>query len=449
MQKFSYKMNRIQPLMWRKGLILSATFLFSIFLIVSCRKEDNIIGQNTIEQNQILASGGTDTFSLYTFSYLPDSIITDNAAFGLLGSYVDPVFGKYNAEFYTQFRLSGLNPDFGNLSVVTVDSFVLALEYIGAYGEPSFQTVEVYEIMEDLHDVDETDSAYYSFSTVATGATDLVRPGFSLVEMDKDKLTVVGGDTLNSPQLRIQLDPAFAEQMMYDAALTSNFVDNDAFLSYFKGLHIKTNNVQSVGEGTVSYFNLNDPASKLTIYYRQHGVPKEFDFLINSSCADFNHVDIDVDGTALKVQNILADSTLGQQQFYSQSFGTRAVVEIPGLRNIPSNSVVHKAILELPVDYHSATSFTPGFDASVATILEEGSTQLFGVNADASYSDFRKSFEVDLRNYVQAVVSGEITTTRLVFSPILYNTSADRIIFNGPQTTNKLQPKLYILYTEF
>ena len=437
--------------MWRKGLALSATFLLSIFLIVSCKKKENIIGQNTIDQNEIMASGGIDTFSLRTFSYMPspDSIITDNPAFGVLGSYIDPVFGEFNSEIYTQFRLSGLDPDFGNLSVVTVDSFVLALEYIGAYGEAGFQTVEVYEITEDMHDPNDVDSVYYASSTLSTDPIDLVRTGYSSVEMDRYKMSVVGGDTLNSPQLRIHLDPAFAEQMMLDAALGSDFVDNESFLSYFKGLHIKTNNSQVSGEGGVFYFNLNDPASKLTIYYTQHGQPKEFDFLINSSCADFNHVEVDKDLSGIAVQTVLNDTVSGQNQYYAQSFGPRAVVQIPGLSDIPNNAVIHKAVLELPVDYHSSTLYTPGSEISVATILEEGATQLFSVNTIGSYSDFRKSFEIDIRTYVQAIVNDELENTQLVFSPTLYNTSAERIIFNGAQSTNKAQPKFYILYTEF
>ena len=443
-------MNHIQPLTWRKGLTLSATFLLSIFLITSCKKE-NIIGQNNIDQNEIMASGGIDTFSLQTFSYLPspDSIITDNPAFGVLGSYVDPVFGKFNSEIYSQFRLSGLDPDFGNLSVIIVDSFVLALEYIGQYGEPGVQTFEVFEITEDMHDPNDLDSVYYASSTLNTNANDLVRPGYSQVEVDRNKMSVVGGDTLISPQLRIHLDPAKAEQMILDAALGSDFVDNESFLSYFKGLHIKTNNTQVSGEGSVAYFNLNDPASKLTIYYRQHNVPKQFDFLINSTCADFNHVDVDQDQNATAVQTVLNDTISGQIQYYAQAFGPRAVVKIPGLSNIPKNAIIHKAVLVLPVDYHSSTKYTPGFEVSVATILSEGETQLFSVNAVGAYSDYRKSFEVNIRNYVQAIVNDELENTQLIFSPTLYNTSAERIVFNGAQTTNKAQPKLYILYTEF
>ena len=106
--------------MWRKGIVLSATFLFSLFLAFSCKKKVNPLGQNSIDQNEIMNSGGVDTFKLTTFSYLDDSIISDNVPFAILGSYLDPVFGSYKSEIYTQFRLSGLSPDFGDLNTIFI-----------------------------------------------------------------------------------------------------------------------------------------------------------------------------------------------------------------------------------------------------------------------------------------------------------------------------------------
>lgn len=431
--------------MWRKGLFLSATFLFSVFLFFACKKKENPLGSNVIDQNQLLASAGIDTFQLKTFNYFDDSIISDNAAFGLLGSYVDPVFGRYNAEIYTQFRLEGLNPDFGDLNTIAVDSFVLALKYINMYGKTGPQTFEVYEIGEDLS----IDSTYYSFTTKAhLNNTNLVQPGKETIEVNSKNLTVVGQDTLDS-QLRIPLSTSKAKSMLIEAMSGSTtFATNESFLSYFKGLHIRTNNIgQSSGDGGVAYFSLNDPASKLVMYYTQNGVQKTFSFLINSSCADFNHVDIDNSMTAVEAVN--NDTITGQIQYFTQSFGSRAVVEIAGLSNIPSTAVIHSAVLELPVAYQTGNPYSPGFDISVATRLIPGSTDLFSVNTTGTFDAFSKSFKINLRAYVQAIVNGEVPNSGLILSPLLHSTSADRIVFNGPNTTNKSKPKIRILYTDF
>lgn len=439
-------MNYNQPLMWRKGLSLSATFLFCLLLGVACKKKENTLGQNNIDQNELLGSSTTDTFSIISFSYLHDSIISDNAPFGVLGSYNDPKFGMYNAEIYTQFRLSGLSPQFGNISGIVVDSFVLALEYVGAtgfYGEVGDQTFEVFEINEDLH----IDSTYYSSDVKTHIGSDLVASGMEILNMDPTNVTVVDLDTIDT-QLRIHLNTAKADAFIAEAdAATGTFSDNDAFLTYFKGLHIKTNNfAQNSGDGGAFYFNLSDPASKMTIYYTQDGTQKEYDFLINSSCADFNHVDID--NSMSNVSTVINDTVSGQVEFYAQAFGSRAVIRIPGLDNIPANAIVHTATLILPVQHQTGSKYVPSADISVAITESEGDQQLFGIGI-ASYSSFTKSYEIDLRSYIQGLVSNSAGNYGLILSPILHNTTAERIIFNGVNTINKEKPVLKILYTEF
>ena len=126
-------MKNITPLMWRKSITLSATFLLALFVSVSCKKKINTIGQNTINQNEILGSNGTDTFSIntYTVNDRMDSLATSSAVYGILGSYNDPEFGTVNAEIYTGVKLKAFSPNFGTISAITVDSVVLSLKYSG------------------------------------------------------------------------------------------------------------------------------------------------------------------------------------------------------------------------------------------------------------------------------------------------------------------------------
>lgn len=435
--------------MWRKGIVLSATFFSLMLLTQACKKKEFPVGENSISTEELLASGAVDTFELETFSILKDSTISSSTLFGMLGSYNDPVFGTFNSEIYTQFRLSGFNPDFGNLAGITVDSLVLALEYGGHYGDKGTQTVEVFELDEDIYD----DSTYYTFteknvkSSFGSNSGDLVRPGYSNQYFDVNHTTVVGNDTLTGSQLRIQLHPSLGKRLIIDAMSGAGyFADNDAFLNYFKGLKIRVNNgSQAPSEGGIFYFKLTDPDSKMILYYRENGIAKSFDFLINSSCAHFNHVNIT---NTSEVTSTLDDAVAGADVFYAQACGIRGAIRIPGLSNIPKKSVIHKAILELPVQYHFTSPYTPGLGASISTVLEVGSDDLYAV-ASASYSDYSKSIQADLRAYVQSVVNGELENTHLVVSTGFHNTSADRIVFNGPASNNKNKPKLYILYTEF
>jgi len=429
------------PIMKRKGIILSATFLLSVFLIFSCKKKENSLGLNSIDQNELLSSSGIDTFSLTTYSFIEDSIISDNMSAVMIGSYNDPIFGTFNSEIYTQIRMEVGGFDFGDINLITIDSLVLGLEYRGVYGDNGIQTIEVYELGEDLN----IDSTYYSFQSKSLAtSTNLVVSGMGSIDLDPSNITVIGGDTVNS-QIRIPIDTNLGVAFLNEATTGSAFLDNVAFQSYFKGLLIKINNgLQASGTGGIFYVNLTDPQSKLTMYYKLDGVEKEFDFTITSSDADFNHVDIDASLT--NVETVVNDTISGQSEFYAQCFGTKAVVECAGLNNIPANAVIHKASLVLPISYQTGSSYAPSLNIAVATRVEEGGEDIFNINVIGSYSDFTKAYTFDLRNYVQAITNNDLNNTGLIF---YLGRIADRVIFNGSNSTNKEQPKLSILYSEF
>ena len=135
-------MNRIQRYSWRKVFTLSATFLLALFLIVSCKKKDANLGMNNLDPNELLNSNSVDTFELITFTIEDDSVITKDPVYAVLGNYNDPKFGEMDASFYTQFRLSGVNPNFGGGAIV-IDSLILGLEYAGQYGDLNPLTLEV------------------------------------------------------------------------------------------------------------------------------------------------------------------------------------------------------------------------------------------------------------------------------------------------------------------
>lgn len=431
--------------MWRKGWFLSATFLLLLLAAsTSCKKKNPTTG--TVEGTEVLESGGIDTFTLYTSTFYDDSVQTSGRFYGILGSCEDPVFGRVNSEIYTQFRLLYEGPTFDDPAQITIDSVVLAFVYEGMYGTPGNQTVEVYEIggTEPLSDT----VTYYTFSTLPETGSNLVAPGSEVQYLDPDHVTYI--DTvLVDPQLRIQLDTNLGWQLINEAYYNpTSFESNDAFTDYFKGLKIKTNNgSQASGDGGLFYFNLEDTDSKLTIYYKSAGETRTFDLLINSSAPWFNHIDLN---TSAAVQSVIDNPSLGQVQFYTQSCHSRALVKIPGLDNLPPNVIVHSATLELPVQYQSGQPFEPGLDVSVALFTSStDSTLISDLQTYGLYDVSGKKFTVDMRNYVQHIVSGEFENTGFVITPLGFSNTSDRIVFNGPETTNKEKPRFKIVYTEF
>jgi hypothetical protein len=437
--------------LWRKVFQLSATFLLCLLFSVSCKKRTTDIGISSLDKNALLEGGGIDTFSLTTFTELDDTVITKNSVLSTLGSYNDPVFGKINASIFTQIRLVSSSPTFEDISRIVVDSMVLSLKYAGYTGKSDNQTFEVFELNDTISAVPSV--LYYKGSSIPLKSINLVDPNADTYKM-KSTTEVIIDTLLSVPQLRIKLDTNLAKKFIMDAASNPEYFNTaDAFISYFKGICIRVNNPsQSVGSGGIGYFALTDEATKLTIYYRvRQEAPnqnifngKQYSFRINSSSQRFNRIEIDRAGT--KVDQVINMQQLGQTEFYAQAYGARAVVRLNSITDLPKNTIIHKAELFLPVQYQLASSYNQGSEVTLAANLSVNGLSLLNFGL---YSDFRKGFVIDVRNFVQQVVSGRLINTDLYIAPKQFISSADRIIFNGQQTTNKLQPKLTLIYTAF
>lgn len=430
-------MQRFYASFLTKFILANCLFL----LIFSCKKKDSSVGIGTLDEDEILNGITVDTFELQTYTIEEDSLITDNGPNGLLGSYYDPKFGTFNASIYTQLSLTTTNPNFGDLSTIIMDSVVLSFEYAGFYGDQSTQTFEVYELDEDLH----IDSTYYSFTTKSIKQINLVPPGKGTITPKPTEKTIVGGDTVDA-QLRIPLDTSFFKALISSGS--SNFASNENFVSFFKGIHVRTNNgSQAPGVGAALYVKLNDPSSKITIYFRQNGIFKTFELLLNASCADFTHVDINSSGTP--VSNLLQNTTLGKNEYYAQAFKHRAIVKIPGLSNLPQKTIIHKAELSLPIQYQTGYRYKPGISVSVATKAQDSDNYYTSLPTIGEYNEVKKLFFVDIRSYAQSIVTDSQENTGLVISPRFFINSAERIVFNGINTSNKVKPKLVVTYTTY
>lgn len=432
---------------WRGVYTLSATFLLLLTLTVSCKKKKSDVGLSAVDQEQIIDGGGIDTFQLLTYSKLDDTVLTKNPAISILGAYNDPEFGIAKASIYTQFRLTASNPVFEASSSIVIDSFVLSMAYTGFTGKTDAQTFEVYKLADTLSS--SSDVKYLVDTDFPIESTNLIMPGTGTQKMEWEKDVMV--DTvLSIPQLRLHLDTALAREFINTAnAGTGEFASNEAFLQYFKGLCIKTNGANPlVGNGGIGYFNLTDDASRLTIFYHvnQSGgdpIKKKYFIRVNSAAQRYTRCEFI---RSPKVQNVIDNPSMGQSTFYAQALGLRGVIELPTITNLPKSTIIHKAELFLPVEYQTGQVYEIGSLITIAAdVFGDG---LFALNL-GTYSEFRKGFVVDIRAFVQQVVAGGIENMELYVGPQQFITSANRIVFNGTNTTNKLKPKLTIIYSEF
>ena len=148
------------------------------------------------------------------------------------------------------------------------------------------------------------------------------------------------------------------------------------------------------------------------------------------------------------VGDVLANPLNGQTQFYTQSFDSRAVIEFPSVNDLKSNSVINNALLYIPVSYQNGNYYYPSITLELGYKTDDGKIVTFRT---ASYDNNQKAFILDLRDYIQDIVSGKAENRGLYLyqSSLYFNCTAERIIFNGPASPYKTKPKLVIKYTEF
>ncbi len=452
-------MNVIKEInLGRKVVKLSATFFALIMVFSACKKEDSDIGSDL--QNSELNLITTDTVTVLAYSDELEGLESDETSINLLGRYVDPVFGGVDCGIVTQILPEALTQDFPSMSEITMDSVVLAFRYssINFYGEFDSLTLEVFEIDDALDR-----EAEYTTSDVPTILGDnLILDGHETIFPDFISDQIVGEDTLG-PQLRIRLDPSVGLDLVADSE--AGLVGSDFATNTFKGLYIRTNMPGlNSGEGTVLYFALEDLLSKMTLYYRNGaGVAERFDFDINSSAARYNSIAFDRSGT--KIESILADSTLGEEAFYLQGGGVRAVVEFPHLKEFnkgPNGEyaprIINQAVLVLPIQDFQPDPFDPSTRLFIARIVDDRISTFtadFGIGSSVSgntvtYDEDNREFRFIMTREVEQILSGSIEQVGYrIHSPSFFASTIERVIFNGPKANLKDRARLEITYTEY
>ena len=405
----------------------------------SCKKDISSPGLNLLNSENN-AFGSVDTFALKVGSIKVDPVTSSNPAYLMLGSYVDPVFGKYDAGFYAQAIISSLKPDFGDSTKkFSLDSLVLGMRFSDYYGKLDEQNFEVYELSEDLI----ATKSYNTKSSVTFKSSDnLVLESKGITPKPQGyKCTDLLNDTIRD-NIRLKLNTSLAYRFIKDSRDSSdNFATMAKFLTYFKGLHVKSNSNQQSGEGGVMYFD----SPVLTMYYKLDNVPKKFSFVLKGGVR-FNHVAFDYTGT--NVEKLVLGQVTDQKDFYAQANHVRGTVNLPTIKDIPKNSIIHFAKLILPVDNSSKYIYSYGSEIFVS-IPNSSTDQTLRYLTSGELDTAYNGYVIDVRDHIQRVITGKRLNLPLVVSPKFFSSSAERIHFLGPKTLGMDKPRLLIKYSTF
>lgn len=433
-----------------KGFALSAT-IFMLLINQACEEPDEI-GKDLLPPQDNLNVSISDSSSIHAFSYSEDSVKTSDPQVLLAGNYLDEIFGQTSAAFYTQLIMSTTNLDFGSNPVP--DSVVLTLPYFSFYGDTTaIQTLEVYRLTEDLY----SDTTYYSNEDINYMLPEIGTHTFT----PKPQTPVIldNGDTL-PPMVRIPIDDALASEFFYSAG-SSVFDDNESFLDYFKGIHVKAsiNN----GDGSILYFDPYSSNARMTIYY--HNDDKDSltaSFYMGELSGKFSHFDHDYTtgntmlADSLQEQVVQKDTLSPINTLFIQAMsGINVRIRFPYLDQWKDENIaINKATLIVktnPAD-NSNDVYKEPLRLGLAKVVEDGKLELltdYIISADifdGYFNDNKDEYRFVITQHIQEILNGEEDRGLIMVSD-KRSSNAYRAALIGPQAKDK-NMRLELIYTE-
>jgi hypothetical protein len=336
-----------------RPLVLAAIILPALMLLNSCNDDNTDIGLNLLPGSDKIGLFA-DTIDVDCFTVTDFIVSTDERTLSPLGAYHDPVFGYTKAGFVCHARTSTSNVKFDSV-VDNINSLELQLKYSSFYGDDNdAQTVKVYRLKKEIY----FDSIYYS--------------DFSLSESEYELLTETSlqfnaADSI----IKIALPLELAEDFI-DPLNESKFVDNTAFIGYFNGFYVTTNDIAS--GGCIYSLNLIHEDSRMVLYYNDTA---SYEFYINSKSAIINMFEHDYSTASAEVQAAIADTSVLRDLCYVQSLGgLKTKIKFPEIENYfdSTNIAINKAQLVVNVKIGNGEgTFAPPPKMTLVAITESGS----------------------------------------------------------------------------
>lgn len=444
-------------------------FILSLGLSIcftSC-DESSVVGLDVQPENDLLNVIYEDSTTIYTRTVDADSLITDesliSSGVGLIGKYIDPVFGPATASMYTQVRLpTGISSTTFGTSP-TCDSIILSLVYEGTvYGKKERKNLKlsVHQVTQSMS----TANTYYSNSTLTYSSVDLTEADGHLFKANTyDSVATVGG-LLLKPQVRARLDNSFGQLLLNNATM-GNLIDNVSFQSLLNGIYITTENTTGLlsEEGNIVHFKMGE--SKITLYYKNATTDSlSYDFSLGS-VARFNHFEHDYStgGIDTSLDNQINNPTPPAQNatvFVQGIAGVKTKIEFPYLMHWVDNGLigVNKAELLISVDTNLLDLYRLDTFAAPSALI------LFGINDDGttyaipdafegatyfggSYNSGTLQYKFNIARYIQQILDGDRNNNGLYILASNGAVFANRVVIGGASSSTRPM-KLNLTYTK-
>ncbi|MBE0646346.1 MAG: DUF4270 domain-containing protein [Bacteroidales bacterium] len=433
--------------------------LLIVFVVVSCKKDPYELGIDLVPPTDTLYVNLFDTVTIQAYSVLEDSMRTDEMSSFVLGSIVDPIFGKTTAGFYTQFLLSSEEADFGINP--QLDSLVLMLYYTDGYGDTNtLQQIRVFEMSEDLI----YDSSYYSNQSAGTYGLELAN--ITYMPRPRDSVSLYGIKV--APHLRINLSNKtnyLGNKILY---APENVLSKTAeFLKFMKGLHVEAMPVNS--RGSLVNFASSDGLSAMILYFHNDdkGDSLHFTMPIDKVAArfnTFNHHGYQEASPEFKQQVLYHDTILGKNQLFLQSMGgVKIKLKLPYIKSLRELGTI--AINSAVLSFKNPSRDTIWHPPPQLAMFKVDTAGRLGVLIDevegedyfgGAYNKDDRSYWFRLTRHIQRMLLYDTIENYNLYiyasSPLARTPQASRVELNGTSPFFASSPgdnlKLTITYTK-
>lgn len=309
--------------------------LCSIIALFSCEKDndENIGAQLTDDPNKI-SSIVKDDFVITTYSTLEDSVTTSGVQYNLVGGFKSEETGLAKSCLFVSFAPDTLDRIFPE-SNFYIDRFDLKLNINQVYGTPNNEEFEVYLMQEHLTD----DTTYYNFDSIPLG----------------DKIGTFIINSSDTGDFTFSLDSAEASRLMSTDVTTYSNYEN--FGEIFPGICIKPK-TSSLSSNEGAIFKITSESLAIDFSFKTtNGKDDDFDteIVYNTPSSDFVFSQFVHDFSGSELENLVNDSTVGQNSFILQgmaaSFGK---IEFPNVEewynSDTANYLINSFIIQLPAE---------------------------------------------------------------------------------------------------
>lgn len=411
--------------------------------IIACSSDSSSeIGNDWINSETTFLS--IDTLTVRAATLKLDSVVVSGDRV-LVGSYLDPVFGRTNSESYFQLESPGYDID----NEAIFDSIALILNYDDYYYNDTIsqQKFEVFEVLDNI----KTDSDEYFYNTT-TFNYNPIRLG-----VKNFNPRARGTDSLH-----ISIDAAYGNEL-FDKIQDNEITTTDEFLYQYRGLLVKPDTINNTA---VLGFSKD---SFLRIYYtiedEEGNIEGTWDFPINETNS-FNHTWSNPEGTYLESltdQEITLPSTESSNTTFIQSgVGVLTRIEFPyakSLYTISGTGSIVEANLEVSIKQNASTVNLHTKDSLALYILDANSDIIsdaldatgdpiygFITEENSEFNITRYSFSI--KNFLDAKISETANNDDLylaIYAQDYYN-SVDRYILYGEENSEDNKLKLDLTY---